>query len=70
MVDTLTEITGTCQPAARHCATCWQAVSNTHMPIGTMSPLSSAKGMNSSGGTALLSTDQRSSASAPTVWRR
>ena len=69
MVETLTDTTGICQPSARHCAIWWQAVSNTHSPMGTMSPLSSASGMNSSGGTALPSTDQRSSASAPTVWR-
>jgi hypothetical protein len=49
---------------------CAQAVSSTHCPIGTISPVSSASGMNRLGGTRPCSgCCQRSSASAATIRR-
>ena len=39
---------GTGRPAARHSLACRQAVSSTHSPIGSISPVNSAAGRNSS----------------------
>ena len=55
-------------PAARHAAPCAQACSSTHLPISVISPVSSASGMNSSGGTTpRTGWFQRISASTPVV---
>ena len=64
--DTLTETTA---PLARcHSATTRHDSRSTQVPIGTISPLSSATGMNSSGGTIRSPGGrQRSSASTPTI---
>ena len=53
------------QPAAVHWAACSQAVSSTHAPMSTITPLSSASAMNSVGGTSpRVACCQRRSASA------
>ena len=55
-------------PFARHAAAWAQARSSTQRPIGTISPFSSAIGMNTSGRTTpAVGWFQRSSASTPTI---
>ena len=55
------------EQASCHAAVCRQASARTQAPIGTMSPVSSAIGMNTSGGSGPCSgCCQRSSASVPT----
>ena len=53
-------------PSAAHSAAWRQAFSSTHLPIGAISPLSSARQMNSPGGTTpRWGWSHRSSASTP-----
>ena len=67
--DRLTAILRCDQPVARHCTSWRQAVSSTHWPIGTISPVSSAMGMKSAGETSPRSgCCQRSKASTPAIW--
>jgi len=56
-------------PDSRQRRDCAQAVSNTHCPMGMMSPVSSAMGINSRAIT-MRATDacQRMSASTPPMW--
>ncbi len=62
--ETLTETTR----SSDHAAACRQARSSTQRPRSTISPVDSASGMNSSGGTAPSSAScQRASASTPTI---
>ena len=68
--ETLTEmVSGSPSSPAFQLAACSQASSSTQRPIGTISPVSSASGMKSSGRTMAPSRCQRSSASKPMVRR-
>ena len=63
--ETLTATRQAGRPCFCHDSTCRQASRSTQLPIGTMSPASSARGTNSDGGTSPSSgLSQRSSASA------
>ncbi len=56
-------------PCSSQLRICWQALSMIQSPSGTMSPVSSARGMNSVGGMSPSSGScQRTRASTPMVW--
>ncbi len=56
------------KPERCHATFCAHARRSTHRPIGTIKPVSSASGMNSTGGTTpKIGLSQRSSASAPAI---
>jgi len=66
MLERLTETRIGAIPWARHSAFCLQASRRTHSPMGTISPVSSAIGMNCAGETSpKVGWFQRTSASIP-----
>ena len=66
---TLIDSPAACGRSDRQRASCRHTSCNTQRPIGRMSPVSSATGMNSPGGTRVPSgRRQRTSASTPTIW--
>ena len=68
LTDTNSGLSSGADRVARHLAAWRHAVSRTHRPSGMIRPVSSASGMNASGGTRpRVGCCQRTSASKPTI---